>query len=451
MEKKGSILLERYELGKLLGQGNFAKVYYAKDIKSGQNVAIKVIDKEKTLKAGLNEQIKREISVMKLVKHQNVLRLYEVMATKSKIYIVLEYAKGGELFNKVAKGRLKEDIARWIFQQLITAVDCCHSGGVYHRDLKLENLLIDEDGSLKVSDFGLSALSESQRQDGMLHTMCGTPAYVAPEVINRRGYDGAKADIWSCGVILYVLLAGHLPFQESNLIEMYKKITRADYRCPNWFPPEVRRLLLKILDPNPKSRISISKIMENSWFRKGLGTRPAKLAKMDNKEMKNLEVKTIEVPEFSKPSNLNAFDIISLSSGLDLSGLFVGDDRREDVRFTSVQPVSVIVSKLEEVATDLNFNVTKKDGGYLKLARSRGRNVEVGIDVDIFEVTPSFHVVEMKRSNGNTFEYQKLLKDGMQPALKDIVWAWQGDSQIQLQREEMHENCSPLQTETNVF
>lgn len=114
MEKKGSILLERYELGKLLGQGNFAKVYYAKDIKTGQNVAIKVIDKEKTLKAGLNEQIKREISVMKLVKHQNVLQLFEVMATKSKIYIVLEYAKGGELFNKVAKGRLKEDIARWI-------------------------------------------------------------------------------------------------------------------------------------------------------------------------------------------------------------------------------------------------------------------------------------------------------------------------------------------------
>ncbi|XP_021713660.1 CBL-interacting protein kinase 2-like [Chenopodium quinoa] len=426
MERKGSILLERYELGKLLGQGNFAKVYYARDIKTGQNVAIKVIDKDKTLKAGLNEQIKREISVMKLVKHQNVLQLYEVMATKSKIYIVLEYAKGGELFNKVARGRLKEDIARWIFQQLISAMDVCHRGGVYHRDLKLENLLIDEDGGLKVSDFGLSALADSRQQDGLLHTMCGTPAYVAPEVINRRGYDGAKADIWSCGVILYVLLAGHLPFQDTNLIEMYKKITRADYRCPNWFPPEVRRLLLKILDPNPNTRITISKIMENSWFKKGLGTRPAKLPKLEIKETKLPEVKTFS--EFSRPSNLNAFDIISLSSGLDLSGLFVGDDRRDDVRFTSLQPASAIVSKLEEVAANMKLKVTKKDGGFLKLVGSKGRKEEVGIDMDIFEVTPSFHVVEMKRSNGNAIDYQKL-KDDMQPALKDIVWAWQGDSQ----------------------
>ncbi|XP_057523370.1 CBL-interacting protein kinase 2-like [Amaranthus tricolor] len=431
MEKKGSILMERYELGKLLGQGNFAKVYYAKDIKTGQHVAIKVIDKEKTLKAGLNEQIKREISVMKLVKHENVLQLFEVMATKSKIYIVLEYAKGGELFNKVAKGRLKEDIARWIFQQLISAVDCCHSRGVYHRDLKLENLLIDEDGSLKVSDFGLSALSDSKRQDGLLHTMCGTPAYVAPEVINRRGYDGAKADIWSCGVILYVLLAGHLPFQNSNLIEMYKKITRADYRCPNWFPSEVRRLLLKILDPNPNTRIPISKIMENSWFKKGLGTRPVKLAKPETKENKHLEAKTFDkMPEFVKPSNLNAFDIISLSSGLDLSGLFVGDDRREDVRFTSLQPANVIVSKLEEVAMKSKLKITKKDGGFFRLVGAGVRKEEIAIDVEILEVTPSFHVIEMKRVYGNTMEYQKVLKVEIQPSLKDIVWAWQGDNHV---------------------
>lgn len=372
MEKKGAILMERYEVGKLLGQGNFAKVYHAKDIKNGQTVAIKVIDKEKTLKAGLSEQIKREISVMKLVSHPNVLQLFEVMATKSKIYIVLEYAKGGELFNKVAKGRLKEDIARWIFQQLLSALDCCHRRGVYHRDLKLENLLIDEDGGLKVSDFGLSALAESTRQDGLLHTICGTPAYVAPEVINRKGYDGAKADIWSCGVILYVLLAGHLPFQGSNLMEMYKKISRADYRCPNWFPPEVRKLLTRILEPNADDRIPISKIMENPWFKKGLGTRPTKANMGPNKGVApQLEPKAFE----RKPTNLNAFDIISLSSGFDLSGLFVKDDRREDVRFTSLQPASAIVSKLEEVAIGLNLKVAKKEGGYLKLAGGDRKSV----------------------------------------------------------------------------
>ncbi|KAL2539973.1 CBL-interacting serine/threonine-protein kinase 20 [Abeliophyllum distichum] len=188
---------------------------------------------------------------MGLVKHPNVVQLYEVMATKTKIYFIMEYVKGGELFHKVARGRLKEDIARKYFQQLINAVDFCHSRGAYHRDLKPENLLLDENGILKVSDFGLSALAESKRQDGLLHTNCGTPAYVAPEVINRRGYDGGKADIWSCGVILFILLAGYLPFHDSNIVQMYRKISKAEYRIPNWFPPDVRRLLSRILDPNP--------------------------------------------------------------------------------------------------------------------------------------------------------------------------------------------------------
>uniref|UniRef100_A0A5B6YYN2 Protein kinase domain-containing protein n=1 Tax=Davidia involucrata TaxID=16924 RepID=A0A5B6YYN2_DAVIN len=151
--------MQRYDFGRLLGQGNFAKVYYGRNLKSGQSVAIKVIDKEKVLKVGLIDQTKREISVMRLVKHPNIVQLYEVMASKTKIYFVMEYAKGGELFNKVAKGRLKEDIARKYFQQLMSAVNFCHSRGVYHRDLKPENLLLDENGSLRVSDFGLSALA----------------------------------------------------------------------------------------------------------------------------------------------------------------------------------------------------------------------------------------------------------------------------------------------------
>jgi 5'-AMP-activated protein kinase catalytic alpha subunit len=231
-----SALLDgKYELGRVLGHGTFAKVYHAKNLHTGKNVAMKVVGKEKVIKVGMMEQIKREISVMKMVKHSNIVQIHEVMASKSKIYIAMELVRGGELFNKIVKGRLKEDVARVYFQQLISAVDFCHSRGVYHRDLKPENLLLDEDGNLKVSDFGLSTFGEHMRQDGLLHTTCGTPAYVSPEVIAKKGYDGAKADIWSCGVILYVLLAGFLPFQDDNVVNMYKKIYRGDFKCPPGF------------------------------------------------------------------------------------------------------------------------------------------------------------------------------------------------------------------------
>jgi serine/threonine protein kinase len=178
----------------------------------------------------------------------------EVIASKTKIYIVLEYVTGGELFDKIVhQGRLNEDDSRKYFQQLIEAVDYCHSRGVYHRDLKPENLLLDSNGNLKISDFGLSALPQQVREDGLLHTACGTPNYVAPEVINDKGYHGASADIWSCGVILFVLMAGYLPFDESNLMTLFKKIHRAEFTCPSWFSPGARKLILKILDPNPKT------------------------------------------------------------------------------------------------------------------------------------------------------------------------------------------------------
>ncbi|CAD6334180.1 unnamed protein product [Miscanthus lutarioriparius] len=363
-EKNGNILMQRYEVGKLLGQGTFAKVYHARNIETSQSVAIKVIDKDKIFKVGLMEQIKREISVMKLVRHPNIVQLYEVMATKSKIYFVLEYVKGGELFIKIAKGKLREDAARKYFQQLVSAVDFCHSRGVYHRDLKPENLLVDENGNLKISDFGLSALAESRRQDGPLHTTCGTPAYVAPEVISRKGYDGAKVDTWSCGVILFVLMAGYLPFQDSNLMEMYRKIGKADFKCPPWFPSDVRKLVSRILDPNPRTRMPITKIVECFWFKKGIDSKLIR---------KNIEIKgkvsalTNVKQDVAKVTNLNAFDIISLSEGFNLSGLFDESDKRKEARFTSSQSASTIISKLEDVATSSKLTVKKKEGGVLKM------------------------------------------------------------------------------------
>ncbi|XP_022927296.1 CBL-interacting protein kinase 5-like [Cucurbita moschata] len=453
MEKKSSILMQRYELGRMLGQGTFAKVYHARNLKSGQSVAIKVINKEKVMRVGLIDQIKREISVMRLVRHPNVVQLYEVMASRTKIYFAMEYVKGGELFDKVAEGKLREDAARKYFQQLIGAVDYCHSRGVYHRDIKPENLLLDEFGNLKISDFGLSALAESRRQDGLLHTTCGTPAYVAPEVINKKGYDGAKADIWSSGVVLFVLLAGYLPFHDPNLMEMYRKISRGEFKCPHWFPPEVRKLLSRILDPNPQTRIKMAKLMENSWFKKGFSANVATPKPLQiNGNMSGVSDVHIDFDDSSSEEgsvstsnesgtppagrtprrnhSFNAFDIISLSPGFDLSGLFESDvNERPQSRFTTTKPESAIVSKFEEIAEMERFKVMKKDGLVKLQGSKQGRKGQLAIDAEIFEVTPSFFVVEVTKTAGDTLEYRKFYDKDMRPCLKDIVWTWEGNEQ----------------------
>ncbi|KAJ1282089.1 hypothetical protein BS78_03G023000 [Paspalum vaginatum] len=444
MEKKTSILMNRYEVGRMLGQGTFAKVYHARNLASNQSVAIKVIDKEKVLRVGMIEQIKREISVMRLVRHPNIVQLHEVMASKSKIYFAMEYVRGGELFARVAKGRLKEDASRKYFQQLIGAVDFCHSRGVYHRDLKPENLLVDENGNLKVSDFGLSALKECQKQDGLLHTTCGTPAYVAPEIINKKGYDGAKADIWSCGVILFVLLAGYLPFHDANLVDMYRKISRGDVKYPQWFSSDLRRFISRLLDPNPNTRITIEKLVENPWFKKGY--KPATMlaqphgsnslkdvqVAFSTTDQKDSEASKLEQPDSSlKPTSLNAFDIISHSRGFDLSGLFEKDqEQKANSRFMTQKPASAIVSKLEQIAETERFMVKKQDG-LVKLQGSKeGRKGQLAIDAEIFEVTPSFYVVEVKKSAGDTLEYEKFCNKDLRPSLRDICWSSQSEEKL---------------------
>uniref|UniRef100_A0A0D9XNC1 non-specific serine/threonine protein kinase n=1 Tax=Leersia perrieri TaxID=77586 RepID=A0A0D9XNC1_9ORYZ len=435
METRGKILMERYELGRLLGKGTFGKVHYARNLESNQSVAIKMMDKQQALKVGLSEQIRREITTMRLVAHKNIVQLHEVMATRNKIYFVMEYVKGGELFEKVEKrGKLTEGVAHKYFQQLISAVDYCHSRGVYHRDLKLENLLLDENENLKVSDFGLSALSESRRQDGLLHTTCGTPAYVAPEVISKIGYDGAKSDIWSCGVILFVLVAGYLPFQGPNLMEMYRKIQHSEFRCPSWISRKLQKLLYKIMDPNPNTRISIQKIKESTWFRKGPEENRVLKERTLNESTTRNVAPTLGVRrkknahEDVKPmsvTNLNAFEIISFSTGFDLSGMFIAKERRNEARFTSDKSASTIISKMEDVAKVLNLRVRKKDNGVVKMqGRKEGRNGVLQFDMEIFEVTNSYHIIEMKQTNGDPLEYRQLLEEGIRPALKDIVLAW---------------------------
>lgn len=433
------LLLGRFELGKLLGHGTFAKVHHARNIKTGEGVAIKIINKDKILKGGLVSHIKREISILRRVRHPNIVQLFEVMATKTKIYFVMEFVRGGELFNKVAKGRLKEEVARKYFQQLISAVEFCHARGVFHRDIKPENLLLDDDGNLKVSDFGLSAVSDQIRQDGLFHTFCGTPAYVAPEVLARKGYDGAKVDIWSCGVVLFVLMAGYLPFHDRNVMAMYKKIYKGEFRCPRWFSSELTRLLSRLLDTNPQTRISIPEIMENRWFKKGFKqikfyVEDDRVCSFDDKVQlhdgdddfansdSEIEIRrkncnsNVSLP---RPASLNAFDIISFSQGFDLSGLF--EEKGDEARFVSAAPVSKIISKLEEVAHLVSFTVRKKDCRVSLEGFREGVKGPLTIAAEIFELTPSLVVVEVKKKGGDKVEYEKFCNSELRPALENLM------------------------------
>lgn len=425
------IIFGKYEMGRLLGKGTFAKVHHARNIMTSESVAIKVISKDQVKKEGLMEQIKREISVMRLVRHPNVVEIKEVLATKQKIFFVMEYVKGGELFAKVARGRLREEVARKYFQQLISAVDFCHSRGVSHRDLKPENLLLDENGDLKISDFGLSALPEHLRNDGLLHTRCGTPAYVAPEVLRKKGYDGGKADIWSCGVILYVLLAGFLPFQDENLMKMYTKIFKAEYEFPPWFSHESKRLISRLLVANPEKRITIPALMRVPWYCRGF-TRPIAFSIEEPVQENFVEDQSKErelLRSKSSPPFYNAFEFISsMSSGFDLSNLFESRKKSGSL-FTSRCSPSTIVSKLELFAKKLNFRVVlSKDYKVRMQGVSEGRKGKLSVTAEVFEVAPEVAVVEFSKSAGDTMEYRKFCEEDMRTALKDIVWSWQGEN-----------------------
>lgn len=413
-------------MGKTIGEGSFAKVKLAKNVENGEFVAIKILDRNHVLRHNMMDQLKREISAMKMINHPNVIKIFEVMASKTKIYIVLELVNGGELFDQIAtNGRLKEDEARSYFQQLIKAVDYCHSRGVYHRDLKPENLLLDTNGVLKVSDFGLSTYS--QQEDELLRTACGTPNYVAPEVINDRGYVGSASDIWSCGVILFVLMAGYLPFDEPNTIALYRKIGMADFTCPSWFSPEAKKLLKSILNPNPLTRIKIPELLEDEWFKKGY--KPASftegndvnvddVAAAFNDSKENLVKETKE-----KPVSMNAFELISRSQSFNLDNLFEkqkGVVKRE-THFTSQRPANEIMSKIEEAAKPLGFNVHKRDYKMKLQGDKSGRKGHLSVATEVFEVAPSLHMVELRKTGGDTLEFHKFYKI-FSSGLQDIVW-----------------------------
>ncbi|CAM8915191.1 unnamed protein product [Rhodiola kirilowii] len=408
--------LGKYVMGRTLGEGNFGKVKYAIDSGTGEAFAVKILEKDRIVDLKITDQIKREIGTLKLLKHPNVVRLFEVLASKTKIYMVLEYVNGGELFDRIVSvGKFSELRGRRLFQQLIDGVSYCHDRGVFHRDLKLENLLIDKKGNLKISDFGLSALPQQFRDDGLLHTTCGTPNYVAPEILSNRGYDGAQADVWSCGVILYVILTGALPFDDRNLVVLYQKILKGEVNIPKWLSSGAQNMIKRILDPNPATRITMEQIKEDEWFKQGYNP-----ACPDDDEDTSIKEEALLVHDVSSdsdkspksPTHINAFELIGMSSYLDLSGFFEKEDVSDrKIRFTSTHSLNDLLEKIEETVMDMGFLVQQRNGK-LKIMQQTNQKRPGSLLVagEVFELSPSLYVVELRKSRGDPTLYRQLCK-----------------------------------------
>ncbi|XP_047342101.1 CBL-interacting serine/threonine-protein kinase 8-like [Impatiens glandulifera] len=425
----------KYEVGRTIGEGTFAKVKFAQNTETGESVAMKVLDRSTIIKHKMMDQIKREITIMKLVRHPNIVHLHEVLASRTKIYIILEFVTGGELFDKIVHhGKLSEAESRRYFQQLIDAVDYCHSKGVYHRDLKPENLLLDSLGNLKISDFGLSAFPGVGVS--LLRTTCGTPNYVAPEVLGHKGYNGAVADVWSCGVVLYVLMAGYLPFDEIDLTSLYSKIDKAEFSCPTWFPVGARSLIHRILDPNPETRIVIEEIRNDEWFKRDyIPVKPTEYedvtlddinAAFDQHEEEGNIVDQYRRSEEEEesPLTLNAFDLITLSQGLNLSTMF---DRGQEgslkhqTRFVSQKPPKVVLSTMEVVAQSMGYKTHIRNFKMRVEGLSANKTSYFSVILEVFEVAPTFLMVDIQKAVGDGSEYLEFYKNFCNN-LDDIIW-----------------------------
>lgn len=287
--------MDRYEIMKDIGSGNFGVAKLVKDKCSGELYAVKFIERGQKV----DEHVQREIMNHRSLKHPNIIRFKEVVLTPTHLAIIMEYAAGGELFARICNaGRFSEDEARYFFQQLVSGVSYCHSMQICHRDLKLENTLLDGSSAprLKICDFGYSksAVLHSQPKSTV-----GTPAYIAPEVFSRKEYDGKIADVWSCGVTLYVMLVGAYPFEDPDDSRNFKKtITRilsVQYSIPDYvrLSMDCRHLLSRIFVADPEKRITMVEIESHPWFVKN------KQIEFKGKEENNLKIDDSEKPSQS--------------------------------------------------------------------------------------------------------------------------------------------------------
>lgn len=254
-----------YIFGKTLGSGSTGKVKLAKNVNTGEMVAIKIVRKDfLDSKPSLRRKMRREISVLKLLSHPNVMSLIDVFEIETHLFLVMEFVDGLELFEfLVRRGALPPSEALGFFHQIICGLEYCHRRLIVHRDLKPENLLLDRQLRLKIADFGMTSLNPP---GSLLETSCGSPHYCDPMVVSGERYDGLKADIWSCGVILYAMVTGRLPFDDENLQRLLLKVQAGQFHLPSDLPDDLRDLIKKMLTVDPDERITLDGIKAHPWF-----------------------------------------------------------------------------------------------------------------------------------------------------------------------------------------
>ncbi len=266
MSEKDYLSINNYELKKDIGEGNFGKVKLGIFKKTGEEFAIKIINKDK-IKQKMKNILFKENEIITKFNHINIVYVFHIIEDEKNIYIVMEYCNKGELFDYIVEHqKLEEDEASIFFYQLINGVDYMHKKGVAHRDLKPENLLLTFDKTLKIIDFGLS---HEFNENSLLKTKCGSPSYAAPEIIKGKLYDGFKTDIWCCGIILYAMLCGYLPFEGENNKELFKDILNCKPEYPSFMSKAAKKLIQSLLKLNPDERITIEEIKQNDFYLKG--------------------------------------------------------------------------------------------------------------------------------------------------------------------------------------
>ena len=267
MLKEENLDINDFELKDDIGEGNFGKVKFCIYKKTGEEFAVKIINKKK-IKDKMKNSFFKENEIATKFNHINVIYVFRIIEDQENFYLVMEYCQRGELFDYIVQHqRLSENEAAIFFYQLINGVEYIHSQGIAHRDLKPENLLLTNDKTLKIIDFGLS--HEFGPACSLLKTKCGSPSYAAPEIISCPFYDGFKTDIWCCGIILYAMLCGFLPFEGENNSELFRNILDCDPEMPDWLSISSRDLIIRILNPDPDERITLKEIKKHKFYLKG--------------------------------------------------------------------------------------------------------------------------------------------------------------------------------------